>query len=60
MKKEEDINADNIAPLILKTEVEAAIKKTKNGKAQGFDDIPIEFLKEPSRELLDELTKFNL
>ena len=40
MEKEEDIDADNRSPLKLKTEeIQAAIKKFKNGKAQGSDDI---------------------
>ena len=59
MEKNEDTDADNRGSPILKTEVEAAIKEIKNGKAHGSNDIPVEFLMEPSRELLNELTKLN-
>ena len=45
---------------MLKTEEEAKIKEIKTGKAQGSDDIiPLTLLYKLSRELLDELAKFN-
>ncbi|GFO40389.1 RNA-directed DNA polymerase from mobile element jockey-like [Plakobranchus ocellatus] len=45
-------------PTILKEETEAAIKKMKNGKATGPDNIPVEIIKALDNLGIDLTTKF--
>jgi hypothetical protein len=45
MEEEKDVEDDNKGPIILKSEIRAAIKELKAGKAVGVDGIPAEFLK---------------
>ena len=46
----EPIEVDEGEPNILRSEVELAMKKTRNDKAPGCDDIPAELLKESGEE----------
>ena len=40
-----DVEVDSLGPELIASEIEAAIKEMKNGKAVRIDEIPTEFLK---------------
>ena len=44
---------------IIESEVEEAIKKTKNGKASGVDQITAELIKADKETAVTELTKYS-
>ena len=43
MEKESEVDEDSKGPDILASEIKAAIKDLKNGKAVGINGIPAEF-----------------
>ena len=50
--------AENLEePDILRSEIEMAVKKLKNGKAVGFDNIPAELLKNGGDDMIEVLHK---
>ncbi|GFO07245.1 endonuclease-reverse transcriptase [Plakobranchus ocellatus] len=55
--KKSKIEKNIEGPTILKEDVEAAIKKMKNGKATGPDNIPIEMIKAIDNLGIDLTTK---
>ena len=52
-----DDREETLEPPILRSEVEWALTKIKNGKAPGIDDIPIEIWKASGKEGVDVLWK---
>ena len=55
MEKESEVDEDSKGPDLLASEIMAAIKDLKNGKAVGIDDIPAEFWKNLDEEATSEL-----
>ena len=55
MKKESEVDKDSKGPDLLASEIKAAIKDLKNGKAVGIDGIPAEFWKNLNEEATLEL-----
>ena len=57
VEKEMDVEVDSLGPELLASEIEAAIKEMKNGKAVGIDEIPAEFLKALGGEAEKHMTE---
>ena len=55
MEKESEVDEDSKGPDLLASEIKAAIKDLKNGKAVGIDGIPAEFWKNLDEEATLEL-----
>ena len=55
MEKESEVDEDSKGPYLLASEIKAAIKDLKNGKAVGIDGIPAEFWKSLDEEATLEL-----
>jgi hypothetical protein len=45
IEQEWEVDKDNMGPDLIIDEIKAAIKEMKNGKAEGYDEIPAEFWK---------------
>ena len=55
VENERNVEVDSLGPELLASEIEAAIKEMKNGKAVGIDEIPAEILK-----ALEELAEHHM
>ena len=60
MEKESEVDEDSKSPDLLASEIKAAIKDLKNGKAVGIDGIPAEFWKNLDEEATSELVQHQL
>jgi hypothetical protein len=57
VEKETTVEEDSKGPALLQSEIRAAIKELKEGKAEGVDGIPAEFLKVLDGESYKQLEK---